>query len=559
MHSLSDNELRRAAQSPPIEDVLPYERLVVEALAGLIERPDQPMSIVGCPEEARVLVFWALLLAGERALADRGGSFSWTFSTYEVTHDVIEDDRTDVVFLPQHPQHVMSAIRRTVVDADRLHDLQGPAADEARFLVAQVLHGTGADVGRQPVASGAGTRIQQREFHEVVTHPGQPDWAASAAPADGAPRFAPLSPAPPLPTTAGPGGDGARRAGAGRHDSRPAPVPEVAAPNVPEGELSTSVRKLLAAGDVAEFVQALEEVRRAYSNPRLRSRLRDELDLRTLRKVTRFIDLVAADQLADSLAECLVGHNGEDLDPSTRGASDQVRKIATLVEHTDSDRLARAVVRKLGELSSQREIAEAAAARMRHHTEPHDPGIVGWVRVRMESTRSRQIAGVAVAVAAALLLVTVYFVGRDAGTASQLASTADSTGGATPPSAQPAPTPAAPEEIGSLTIAATVPQGQAVHAALRRRDGQPLSVQKQCEVQTRNVTCPAATVPEGWEDYEYVVFQAPAGTVTEGQTLAAEPPGKCAVAHEGMTSAGAESAHARRQPVGGEHGERALG
>ena len=96
------------------------------SLAQLFDARDRPLTVVGCDDEHRVPLVWALHRLGARYLRQTYAlRRAWTFSTYEVEHSDAIPNQPAVVFLPERPAG--PATSRRIVDVR----VEQPASEEA--------------------------------------------------------------------------------------------------------------------------------------------------------------------------------------------------------------------------------------------------------------------------------------------------------------------------------------------------------------------------------------------------------------------------------------------
>ncbi|MGQ0777877.1 MAG: hypothetical protein ACT4NY_26285 [Pseudonocardiales bacterium] len=187
-------------------------------LGWLLEKPDRPLSIIGCPEEDRVALLWGLLEIGERDLAPRGLRRDWTFSTYETEHGDAIKQLPETVCLPARPFGT-SAARRTSVDLTRSEPIPPRAANQARALVAQYIrngpaHGEHggpvvAEQERSALAeqdrSAPAEQERSAPAEQDWSAPAEQDWSAPADPAQGPPPGPQSASTPAVSTSSTPG------------------------------------------------------------------------------------------------------------------------------------------------------------------------------------------------------------------------------------------------------------------------------------------------------------------------------------------------------------------
>ena len=98
------------------------------ALAQLLDAPDRPLTIVGCPDEQRIPLLWGLHKLAAPRLLQQNVKRAWTFSTYEVEDADSIAHLPAIVFLPERPVGA-TVSRRTFVDV-RVDGNVSPASDD---------------------------------------------------------------------------------------------------------------------------------------------------------------------------------------------------------------------------------------------------------------------------------------------------------------------------------------------------------------------------------------------------------------------------------------------
>ncbi|PPK63783.1 hypothetical protein V5P93_005652 [Actinokineospora auranticolor] len=96
----------------PSPDLLQHARneILTVLTAMLAEPADRPVSVLGCPENSKLLLQWGLYLAARELMPER----LWSFSTYEHRHVDGIPNLPEVVFLPMNPSSGIAT--RTIVD-----------------------------------------------------------------------------------------------------------------------------------------------------------------------------------------------------------------------------------------------------------------------------------------------------------------------------------------------------------------------------------------------------------------------------------------------------------
>ncbi|HWO61650.1 MAG TPA: hypothetical protein VNO31_16615, partial [Umezawaea sp.] len=144
-------------------------------LSRLLDDPGGPLSVIGCPDEDRLAMVWALREAADDHLRRGGWQRTWSYSTYANRHDLGVSDLPEIVFLPEIPNGGVA--RRTVVD------LRGRPQDSgSRMLACDLLDAllrgatsktVDVTAGRQPQPGDSGPPDQvvpvdgSRSGHEM--------------------------------------------------------------------------------------------------------------------------------------------------------------------------------------------------------------------------------------------------------------------------------------------------------------------------------------------------------------------------------------------------------
>lgn len=131
-------ELRdRAAHQP---------KILRRALGRLIDAQTKPLTILGCPDDHRVALTWALVYIGSEYLEKTSHKRrSWTFSTYEVNDADSIPNLPEILFMPGKPIG-RGVASRDIVDVS-CDQLVSPEAEEWSDLLVQRF------VSRKPLVS----------------------------------------------------------------------------------------------------------------------------------------------------------------------------------------------------------------------------------------------------------------------------------------------------------------------------------------------------------------------------------------------------------------------
>jgi hypothetical protein len=391
-----------------LAQVLPLERQLAAVIARLLDYPEAPLSIIGCPDEFRLPMVWALRAAAGNHLAQVSGvQRRWTFSTYQDRHAGSIENLPEIVFLPAVPGTGEPHQRRVVRLDEQLAE-NGRSATVAGQLVASLLHSAPPPVVPPRPINDAGSR---------------PEHAQGPLPAER--RVAP---------------EGARRqVNENVTGKRPA-----------QNARAVLAEPLLGAKTVETFLTELVKLSKSQD----RDQLREVFHVDAVNRAAELVEIDTRRDMLGMLLQALYGPGFEDLQDRA------VRKhAAQLVKDCQSDQLAMAL--GAGAVThAKHEVSEAAFERWHQLGGPLRPVPrrralipLSWVKVR----RRRFIA---LAVMAIVLLVGGlvggYFLGRPASAQSPSGpSTSDTAAPPTstvPQSTQDPPVPA--NRSGTAQIAA---------------------------------------------------------------------------------------------------------
>ncbi|KOV87181.1 hypothetical protein [Nocardia sp. NRRL S-836] len=330
--------------------VAPLERQLTMVVARLLTQPRMPLSIIGCAEQDRLPMVWAIRAAAEEYLAR---AFEvrrrWTFSTYEERHGAGIENLPEIVFLPALPStgepHQRNVVR---LDAPPAEDAR--TTDLARQLVAGLLHN--APAPELPVAEPV------RELPPAQQHTAVPEQA----------RYRPTEPV------------------AHQRSVRRQP------PNARE----VLVEPLLAAKSVEDFLTELERLARHHD----RAQLRAAFDLDSVNEAAERVEIDTRRTVLTRLLWALFGQDFKELQsPSGKAYA------AQLVRSCRSDELSRL----LGAIAAKRGVEEVAGAAYDRWAQLGGPLLqvprrrvapLPWVR-----TRRRRVLAVVAGVVVLLALV----------------------------------------------------------------------------------------------------------------------------------------------------------
>ncbi|WP_158851428.1 hypothetical protein [Saccharothrix deserti] len=464
-----DSGIRLATIAPTYFDDVPdvddrlraqiakYRTELVTVLARLLDDPADPLSVIGCPDQLRPAMVWALRAAADQYLARQSSHHRrWSFSTYEDRHDSSVENLPEIVFLPVQPS-TTGVVRRAIVNLDR-PPVQRRHTDVADRLVAE-LFGEGV----VPVVAVGGNAAVRPEFLQHPDSSGRPDRTDRSDEGvrdmsfpgrrDHQPSIpyqpTPGEPVPPRPVHAS--------------------VPHSAVPSsaVPTREVrAKGVDPLIAARSLRDFTTHLERLKR---DPWRREQLREVLDVRAVDTVTRFVEVDARHELLHTFLQVLYGPGFEDLE-----RRDGRKHAAKLVAKCQSDQLATMLGSGAWQGGND-EISKAAFERWSQGSRPSAP--VGHIARKLESARrSRRypvvLAGVVVAVLAVVFLVGVL-VGDSGSGEPAVASTVEPSSQVPvqPTTEAPAPTTVdAPASLAEGTVEIRLPSGSAKVFAFVRVD-----------------------------------------------------------------------------------------
>ncbi|HEX6351851.1 hypothetical protein [Actinophytocola sp.] len=294
------------------------EQATATVLAKLIEYPERPLSVIGCPRGYEIAMVWCLRAAGDRYLREKGVARSWSFTTYAERHDVtVRGGLPQLVFLPVRQTGAAVVDREVVVlDSESPTDVDG----DAGRLVAHALRGAGSSetpvaarssASTEPLQDAVRTDADTRQKQHETAHP---------------------------PTE--------RTQASGRHmrsDTKSPASPRSLAEN------------LVRAKKVADFdlylTMVVEEGRRSQA----RGELRHALDLAAMDRVASRVEQ-RADLDLHKVITAAYGARYEDLaEPGV------LRDAVKIIEHSRFERLAKAMGRAVAEVSKEQ--AEAAGYR----------------------------------------------------------------------------------------------------------------------------------------------------------------------------------------------------
>lgn len=411
----AEQALRDRAKQDPVS--------LQKILAQLIERPGEPLSIIGCSAEQPVALMWALNEVANGYLAQRFRTRrEWSFSTYEIYHDDAIAGLPENVFLPGRPSS-RGQVTRNVVNLEAHPRAGDEACREAQHLVKRFLEG---EPSYEPVSISV--PMSKAEPAQVA--------AGSAGHGDGLPSSAAHygSSAPPAgePPTSAAGAPPAQQYPSERRVTEARERP---------GTRAGPLTRLLNAVDERQLRQELDELRNRAADARQRAELRAALGVQGLDDIIDVtLRLVPADHRADIFAlilDVVFGRGLVDLnEQSAQAFADAV------VVNSRSERFVDLLRWRVHwRLGSDDQMAGLSAAE-----EPGDRSTVqraenstGW-RSAVPTRASRWYLAAA-AGAAAVLLALVFVVGR--------------LSAASPPVDSGAPTPALPAPMPQVTTPST--------------------------------------------------------------------------------------------------------
>jgi hypothetical protein len=343
-----------------------WESQLSIVLTRLLDDPDSPLSIIGCPDKDRLAMVWALRGVADGYLRQQyRQSRKWSFSTYEVRHDNTVARLPEIVFLPEKPEGA-APVDRAIIDLNRA-PVSSHNRTTAEELVANFFHGTplaAQESVRETVTVGSGAVAYDVEHAgPVEPQPGANDVTHHQVRTDG--HWAPDQ-------------------GAVQIERHPAAI-------------------LLSARSVREFQGELNRL--AAQGRHNRKKLRAALDVKTMNQAVGFVETDARLELLNRLLEVVYGPGFEDLrDP------DAVDHAAMLVNRSQSEQLAMMLAGAAARAGRQKIFA---AAFDRWAAGGYSSGLVPTGRsaqLRRWARRSRRLSIVS-AVAAVALLVTFFLLG----------------------------------------------------------------------------------------------------------------------------------------------------
>jgi hypothetical protein len=393
-----------------------FEDELRAVLTRLLDDPGELLSVIGCADENRLAMVWALRETADRYVRERFGvNRRWSFSTYEHRHDNTVVGLPEIVFLPAKQEGAPQVDRATV-------DLTRPPAtsrnlDLAAQLVDQFLRGT------------------------LLPAP-EPERAPATVPA-GAPHHDTLAPHPVTghsPTSA--------------MNDRPQ-RPDLHGNNVPSGhgqhdQGTAHTDKHVAAGllqarTVRDFQAELDRL--LARNWQDRERLRKELDARDMNTITRLVEINLRHELFGGILEAMYGPKCTDLrDPA---AMDHAVK---LVKHSHSEQLAM-MLGAAAEPINRPRIVDAAFQRWTMGGVSPDVVPAGWLARTLRRARMSRWMPVAAAAAIAALVAFAFVLGLQL-SSPQPSTPASGNGAATPGTTT---SPAKPGSAGPAGTVANAP------------------------------------------------------------------------------------------------------
>ncbi|MBP2324816.1 hypothetical protein JOF56_005201 [Kibdelosporangium banguiense] len=301
------------------EEVDRLEPMVVTVLARLLDHPDEPLSIIGCPDADRLALVRCLHAAADPHLRKNGIRRCWSYSTYEDRHGDSIANLPEIVFLPMRSPD--TSARRNVVDLDRGSRVSSYTG-LANQLIAALCEGTPEAVVADADLNGSWHSDQTRE----VAVPRQPEPVAAVRKG--------LRESVPSQQVRGTVAQKTHR------------VEDVGA---------RAVEDLLAATTVMDLHSFL--FRLAKLDDRGRESLRAAADVRVLDRIVEFVEVDARYQLMSKLLEVMYGADGRDL-----RSHEAQRHAARLVQDGQSEQIA-IMLGVAGKRHNTPQIVEAAYKR----------------------------------------------------------------------------------------------------------------------------------------------------------------------------------------------------
>jgi hypothetical protein len=295
MDPIALSSLTTAARSadPGPDEIAGLASITTTVLARLLDRYDEPLSIIGCLDADRLGLVRCLRAAADLYLQHRGIRRLWSFSTYEDRHDDSRTNLPEIVFLPMR-NHAGSA-QRNVVDLGQEPRTSGHTG-LAGELVANLRKGAPTAV----VADLNGNR--QHDAPKEDSIPRQHEPAPRPSSRESAPSWQ---------------GQGA-----------------VAQKSHRVEDIGTrSVEELLATTNVMRLHSTL--LRLAKLDGHSRESLRVATDVGVLDRVTEFVDVNTRYELMGLLLTAMYGSECQDLQ-----SPEALGHAARLVENGQSEQLA---------------------------------------------------------------------------------------------------------------------------------------------------------------------------------------------------------------------------
>ncbi|WP_143264072.1 hypothetical protein [Amycolatopsis kentuckyensis] len=319
-----------AAADRLAEPLVGLERDLVAVLTRLLDDPAAPLSVIGCRERDRLTMVWALRSVADSYLCDRlGVRRQWSFSTYEIRHDVSIAGLPEIVFLPEKPSSV-GVVQRTTVDLGK-----GAAVGSNNELAAQLVE---AWLAGDPHVGG-------RQSARAVPRPGRSGSVPADSGRSDAERRGSTSYGDDLasPAHRTPAPEELRHSSGGVRERRKPANRTVPAAQHPAASL-------LRAKTLTEFSAELLRLERGGH---YREDLREAFDVNVVDAVANFAEITAGYDILSRLLEILYGPKLQDLrEPgalahATRviegGRSDQLAMLlGGSAAHKDSEAVRRA-------------------------------------------------------------------------------------------------------------------------------------------------------------------------------------------------------------------------
>jgi hypothetical protein len=278
-----------------------WHSFLVPVIAGILGEPGRPLSIIGFPDDTRLIAVGVVrAVVGDQGL-ERYGVLPFTsFSTYEHSHDTSVEGLPDLIFLNKVPSDP-GPVERVVVDVQRDAG-QGPHLEEAKRILDRF-------VARQPASELVPGTTGKPKVDFPRKNDSRPLWESDEG--------------------ARPNGNGAQSGGEVRVTAQPARSRREDAP-----QHTTALRS---AESLETFLAELGQLRALCRSEQIRQEVRRELDVRALDSLAGFVENDVVRQLDSQVIEIVYGTSLSDVEDGTalkhaaeylrRGQSEQLTRL----------------------------------------------------------------------------------------------------------------------------------------------------------------------------------------------------------------------------------------